>query len=82
MKIIYECEHCNKQFTDNHQCAMHELSHLNGDESVRYYIRNIMGDQFCDHCAHVYYVYGCESNCANKNCGPTNNYKDFKLKGV
>ena len=82
MKIIYECEHCHKQFNDNHQCSIHELSHFDKDEGVRYYIRNIIGSQLCEYCEYAYYVYGIELNCVNKNCGPNNNYKNFKLKGV
>lgn len=82
MKILYKCEYCNKQFDNQHQCAMHELSHLDEDASVRYYIQNIMRDSLCKYCTSVYYVYGCELNCDYRTCGPENNYENFKLKGV
>ena len=82
MKIIYECELCRKQFSDKHQCIIHELSHLNGDNTIKYYIQNVLGEDICKHCDNAYYVYGCELDCKYKNCDSKNNYEHFKLEGV
>ena len=76
----YECEHCNKQFDTMSQCKIHELSHLEGDAHIKYYIKNMTDNDICDHCDHAYYVYGCRRECIFFSCCASNNYKDFKLR--
>lgn len=79
MKVLYECETCHKQFGIKSSCALCELSHLcDDDEKYKYYVLHIMNHDICAVCKHAYYVYGCELNCAYKDCNSTNNYKDFK----
>lgn len=77
MKIRYECEHCHEQFDCEKKCRAHEASHLDDIERVKYLIQHFLNDDVCAHCAHVFYVYGCEQDCMFGDCGPSNNYKDF-----
>ena len=80
MKTIYECERCQRQFHNKHECMIHELLHYSDEAAVKYYIEHISDEDICDCCEHVYYAYRAERNCIYKNCGQTNNYKDFKVK--
>lgn len=80
MKIIYECEHCHRQFNSEIDCILHEGSHLDGIERIKFYIIYGLKHNPCDHCNNAYYVYTCEFNCAHKDCNRMNNYKDFVLK--
>ena len=80
MKLIYECECCHRHFDDMHECVVHELSHYNDEEAIKYHIVNVIKKEICDYCNNVYYVYGCESSCDFKTCCVANNYKDFKVK--
>ena len=77
MKIRYECEFCHQQFDDEKSCRLHEASHLENIEKTKYLIQHFLGEDVCAHCAHVFYVYGCEPDCMFGDCGPSNNYKDF-----
>lgn len=78
MKIIYECEHCGKQFSDQKCCAYHEILHLKDVDKIKYYIMYISPYDVCDCCANAYWVYGCERDCCYSDCKYGNNYKDFK----
>ena len=77
MKIRYECETCGRQFPCEKECRVHEALHMNDVERTKYLIQHFLNDDICAHCAHVFYVYGCEKDCMFDDCGPHNNYKDF-----
>ena len=78
MKIVYECEHCGKQFSNQKCCAYHEILHLGDIDKIKYYITNLTPKDVCDYCANAYWVYGCERDCSCSDCKYSNNYKDFK----
>lgn len=77
MKIIYECEQCHRQFTNQDDCLLCEISHLTNDDKYKYYILNLKGDNICKFCENSYYAYGCELNCSYTDCNSSNNYKNF-----
>lgn len=77
MKIRYECEFCHEQFDCDKKCRLHEAAHLDNVEKTKYLLRYFLNEDICAHCAHVFYVYGCEPDCMFGDCGPFNNYKDF-----
>ena len=77
MKIIYQCEFCNKQFDNANICKYHEMLHLSTIDKFKYYICNIEGQDLCKYCNHIYYVYGCEPDCKFKDCTAQNNYQNF-----
>ena len=78
MKIIYECEHCGKQFSNSTCCAYHEILHLEDMDKIKYHIMNFTSNDECDYCANAYWVYGCERDCNYINCKYDNNYKYFE----
>lgn len=78
MKLIYECEHCGKQFSNQTCCAWHEILHLKDVEKIKYYIMNMTDEDLCRCCVNSFYVYGCELSCLYSDCNRHNNYKDFR----
>ena len=78
MKIIYECEHCGKQFSNPTCCTYHEILHLEDAEKIKYYIMNLTDKDVCTCCVNLFYVYGCEPTCLYLECNKCNNYKDFR----
>lgn len=77
MKIFYECEYCNKTYSDYYECLTCEMSHMSYDEQIKTKLHGA-GATVCDFCDHSYYVYGCERDCEYKNCDHTNDFKHFK----
>ena len=78
MKIKYECNVCGQQFDSPTECEAHEHTHSGLDYNLM--IKTsllIKQEDICDYCANSYYVYGCEQDCKNDDCGFKNNYKDF-----
>lgn len=77
MKIVYRCEFCNAEFTNQKECLEHEESHLSGMEKIKHFLMQYKNVDLCDYCDRSYYVYGCEIDCEFKDCRYANNYKDF-----
>lgn len=78
MKIVYECTHCGKQFSNHTCCAYHEILHLEDAEKIKYYIRYLTDKDICRCCVNSFYVYGSEIDCMYSDCDKFNNYKDFR----
>lgn len=76
MNIIYQCDICGIGFRNLKDCKLHEESHFEGVEKIKYELIHSLND-ICDYCDHSYYVYGCEQNCEYKDCRLSNNYKNF-----
>lgn len=82
MKHLYECEYCSEHFSTELGCKLHEMSHLNDIDGLKYCIRHVIGKDMCLYCINAYYVYGCELDCKHKDCGQANNYKYFEPKAL
>lgn len=77
MTNVYRCDICGEEFLSSYECRVHEVSHLDGVEAIKYELIHSQEEIICDYCEHSYYVYGCEQDCKYRNCRSNNNYKDF-----
>lgn len=78
MIIVYKCDFCGKEFTNEYLCRMHELYHTKKIKEIKNQLIRDNKIELCNYCANGYYAYGCEFNCEHvTECNSRNNYKDF-----
>lgn len=65
MYTKYFCDFCNKEFSSEVQCKIHEKVEHEGYPKDASFILG-WGHDPCEYCAHAYYVYGCEQECEHK----------------